>query len=58
MAPAQIARPANQSAVLLEQGDQISDSLGVGFVGLELVPELDEIARSLALSWASRASSD
>ena len=47
--------PSSKSAVLLEQGDHISDSLGVGFAGLELVAELHEIALSLALSSDSRA---
>jgi hypothetical protein len=41
--------PSSKPGVFLQQGDHISDSLGVGFIGLELVAELDEIALSLAL---------
>ena len=46
---------SSQPAVLIQQGDHISDSLGVGFVGVELVAELNTIASSLLLSSASRA---
>ena len=46
---------SSKPAVFLKQGNHISNSLGVGFDGLELVAELDEIALSLALSSASRS---
>ena len=46
---------SSQPAVLIQQGDHISDSPGVGFVGVELVAELNTIASSLLLSSASRA---
>ena len=46
---------SSKPAVLLQQGNHISDSLGVGFAGVELVAELDKIALSLALSSASRS---
>ena len=45
---------SGHSAVLIQQGDQVSDSLGVGFVGVELVAELNTIASSLLLSLESR----
>jgi hypothetical protein len=47
--------PSSQSAVLLPQGDHISGSLGVGFVGPEMVSKLDTVALSLASSSESRA---
>jgi len=46
--------PSSKPAVLLQQGNHISDSLGIGLVGFELVAELHKIALSLALSSASR----
>jgi hypothetical protein len=46
---------SSQPAVLIQQGDHISDSLGVGFAGVELVAELNTIASSLLLSSESRA---
>ena len=45
----------SKPAVLLQQGNHISDSLGIGLVGFELVAELHKIALSLALSSASRS---
>ena len=42
--------------VFLQQRDHISDSPGVAFGGVELVPELDKIALSLLLSSSSRSS--
>ena len=47
--------PSRKSAVLLQQRNHISDLFCVGFAGLEMVAELDEIALSLALSSDSRA---
>ena len=47
--------PSRKPAVFLQQGNYISDSLGVGLVGFELVAELHKIAMSLALSSASRS---
>ena len=46
---------SSQPAVLIQQGDHISDSPGVEGRGVELVPELDKIALSLLLSSESRA---
>jgi hypothetical protein len=46
---------SSQPAVFIEQGDHISDLLGIGFAWLKLVPELDKIALSLLLSSESRA---
>jgi hypothetical protein len=46
---------SSKPAVFLQQGNQVSDSLDVGFAWVELVAELDEIALSLALSSASRS---
>ncbi len=46
---------SSQPAVLIQQGDHISDSLGIGFVGVELVAELNTIASSLLLSSERRA---
>ena len=42
--------PSGKAAVFLQQGNHVSDALGVGSAGLKLVSDLDEIARSLALS--------
>ena len=50
-----LRRASSKAAALLQQGDHISDSLGVGLVGFELVEELHKIALSLALSSASRS---
>jgi hypothetical protein len=50
-----VNEPSSKPAVLLQKGDHISHSLGVGLAGLELVAELDEIALILALSSDSRA---
>ena len=47
--------PSSEPADFLQQGNHISDSLGGGFAGVELVAELDEIALSLALSSDRRA---
>ena len=47
---------SSHSPVLLKQRDQISDSPGIAFGGVELVPELNKIALSLLLSSASRCS--
>ncbi len=33
--------PSSKSAVFLQQGNYVSNSLGVGFAGLELVSEVD-----------------
>ena len=46
---------SSKPAVLLQQGNHLSDSSGVGFAGLDLVAELDKIALSLASSSESRA---
>jgi len=46
---------SSQPAALIQKGDHISDSLGIGFVGVELVAELNTIASSLLLSSESRA---
>ena len=48
---------SSHSPVLLKQRDQISDSPGIAFGGVELVPELNKIALSLLLSSSSRSSS-
>ena len=48
-------QPSSKPAVLLQQGNHLSDSSGVGFAGLDLVAELDKIALSLASSSESRA---
>ena len=39
-----VKRASRHSPVLIQQGDHISDSLSVGFVGVELVAELNTIA--------------
>ncbi len=46
---------SSKPPVFLQQGNHISDSLGIGLVGFELVAELHKIALSLALSSASRS---
>jgi hypothetical protein len=48
-------QPSGDGAVLLQQGDHVSDLLGVEGGGGELVAELNKIASILALSSASRA---
>jgi hypothetical protein len=50
-----VDHPSSKPADFLQQGHHISNSLGVGFAGFELVAELDEIALGLALSSDSRA---
>ena len=47
--------PSSKPPVFLQQGNHISDSLGIGLVWFELVAELHKIALSLALSSASRS---
>jgi len=46
---------SSHSAVLLQQRNHVADSPGVEGGGVELMPELDEIALSLALNSESRA---
>jgi len=46
---------SSQPAVLIQQGNHISDSLGIDFGGVELVAELNTTASSLLLSSESRA---
>jgi hypothetical protein len=52
---APVVAPSGDGAVLLQQGDHVSDLLGVEGGGDELVAELNKIASILALSSASRA---
>ena len=51
------SRALKHPPVLLEQRDHVSDSPGIAFGGVELVPVLDKIALSLLLSSSSRSSS-